>query len=239
MNLQTLKIACSSCNMRELCIPTGLDAQELDRIDQLVDTRYRVKRGAALFYQGEKFTSLFAVRVGFFKTCISTEDGRSQVTGFHMSGEVLGWDGIEHDKHGCDAIALEDSEVCVIAFEMLEALSREVQTLQRHVHKIMSREMVHEHSVMLLLGSMHAEERVAAFVLNLIERLSSRGLSQTELLLRMTRQEIGSYLGLTIETVSRAFSKLSAAGILQVKQRDIQILDAQALRRMVTPTVCH
>lgn len=239
MNLQTLKKACSSCNMRELCIPTGLNASDMERVDQLVTSRYRVKRGSALFYQGEEFTSLFAVRVGFFKTCITSEDGHNQVTGFHMSGEMLGWDGIEHEQHGCDAIALEDSEVCVIPFEMLETLSREVQTLQRHVHKIMSREIVHEQGVMLLLGSMHAEQRVAAFLLNLIERLSSRGLSTSDLLLRMSREEIGSYLGLTIETISRAFSKLSSTGILEVKQREIHVLDPQALKAIVNPAACH
>jgi CRP/FNR family transcriptional regulator, anaerobic regulatory protein len=238
MNLHTLKIACSSCNMRELCIPMGLDTQELDRIDQLVQTRYRVKRGSALFFQGEKFTSLFAVRLGFFKTCVSTEEGHAQVTGFQMAGDVLGWDGIEHERHSCDAIALEDSQVCVIPFERLEELSREVATLQHHVHKIMSHEIVREHGVMMLLGSMQAEERLAAFLLSLAERLHARGLSQTELLLRMSREEIGSFLGLTIETVSRVFSKFSSAGILEVKQRAIHILDAQALRRIVTPKPC-
>jgi CRP/FNR family transcriptional regulator, anaerobic regulatory protein len=238
MNLQTLKVACSNCNMRALCIPMGLDAQELNRIDELVSTRYRVKRGSALFYQGEKFTSLFAVRVGFFKTCVNAEDGRGQVTGFQMAGDVLGWDGIEHELHSCDAIALEDSEVCVIPFEMLETLSREVATLQHHVHKIMSHEIVHEHNVMMMLGSMQAEERLAAFLQGLAERLSVRGLSQTELLLRMSREEIGSYLGLTIETVSRAFSRFSTLGILEVKQRAIRILDTQALKAIAHPGSC-
>ncbi len=239
MNPQTIKVACSNCNLRELCMPMQLDAAELQRIDEVVATRRTVKRGATLFHQGEAFTSLYAIRVGFFKTTVATDDGREQVTGFQMAGEIIGLDGIVNDKHSCDAVALEDAEVCVMPFERLEELSREVNALQHHVHKIMSREIVREHGVMLLLGSMRAEERVAAFLLNLVKRLHARGFSQSELVLRMTREEIGSYLGLKLETVSRTFSKLADDGVVEVKQRHIRILDAEALQRIVNPQVCH
>ncbi len=238
LNSKAMKVACSSCNLRELCMPLGLSHEELDRIDDLVVSRRKVKRGASLFRNGDRFTSLFAIRTGFFKTCISSEDGRDQVTGFQMAGEIVGLDGIVNDQHSCDAVALEDAEVCVMPFDRIEELSNEIHALQRHVHKILSREIVREHGVMLLLGSMRAEERLAAFLLNLVQRLHARGFSQSELVLRMTREEIGSYLGLKLETVSRTFSKFVDDGIVEVKQRHVRILNTEALKQIVNPKVC-
>ncbi len=235
----TIKVACSNCNLRELCMPLGLSPSELDKIDDVVASRRKIKRGGALFRNGEKFTSLYAIRTGFFKTCVASEDGRDQVTGFQMAGEVMGLDGIVNDHHTCDAVALEDAEVCVMPFDRIEELSREVNALQRHVHKIMSREIVRENGVMLLLGSMRAEERLAAFLLNLVQRLHARGFSQSELVLRMTREEIGSYLGLKLETVSRTFSKFVEDGIVEVKQRHVRILNTEALKDIVNPKVCN
>ena len=221
-------------------MPLGLSDDQLKRLDEVVAVRRKVKRGGTLFRNGEPFTSLFAIRTGFFKTCVATEDGRDQVTGFQMAGEIIGLDGIVSDRHTCDAMALEDAEVCVMPFENIEELSREVKALQHHVHKIMSREIVREHGVMLLLGSMRAEERLAAFLLNLVQRLHARGFSQSELVLRMTREEIGSYLGLKLETVSRTFSKFVEEGIVEVKQRHVRIIDATALRNIVnSQQPCH
>ena len=238
VNSKTIKVACSGCNLRELCMPLGLSHDELDRIDDLVANRRKVKRGTPLFRNGDRFTSLYAIRTGFFKTCIASEDGRDQVTGFQMAGEIVGLDGIVNDVHTCDAIALEDAEVCVMPFDRIEDLSNQIHALQRHVHKIMSREIVREHGVMLLLGSMRAEERLAAFLLNLVQRLHARGFSQSELVLRMTREEIGSYLGLKLETVSRTFSKFVEEGIVEVKQRHVRILSTDALKEIVNPQVC-
>lgn len=216
-------------------MPVGLSQEELHRIDEMIGSRRKVKRGELLFHNGEKFTHLYAIRTGFFKTCITSEDGRDQVTGFQMAGEIIGMDGIVNDYHTCDAVALEDAEICGMPFAEIETLSREVNALQRHVHKIMSREIVREHGVMLLLGSMRAEERLAAFLLNLAQRLHSRGFSQSELILRMTREEIGSYLGLKLETISRTFSKFVDEGIVAVKQRHVHILNIQALQDIVNP----
>ncbi len=235
----SIRAACSSCNLRELCMPLGLSQDELERVDDLVASRRRVKRGASLFRNGDPFVNLYAIRTGFFKTCITSEDGRDQVTGFQMAGEVIGLDGIVNDRHTCDAVALEDADVCLLPFERIEELSSEIPGLQRHVHKIMSREIVREHGVMLLLGSMRAEERLAAFLLNLVQRLHARGFSQSELVLRMTREEIGSYLGLKLETVSRTFSKFVEEGIVEVKQRHVRIVDADALKQLVNPQVCN
>lgn len=236
---ESIKVACSNCNLRELCMPVGLNEAELRRIDELVAHRRSIKRGGTLFRNGEVFTSLFAVRTGFFKTSLTTEDGRDQVTGFQMAGEIIGLDGIVNEQHTCDATALEDAEVCVMPFDRIEDISREVGALQKHVHRIMSREIVREHSVMLLLGGMRAEERLAAFLLNLVQRLQARGFSSQELILRMTREEIGSYLGMKLETVSRTFSRFADEGLIEVKQRHIHILDDQALKRLVNLQVCH
>ena len=233
MNSQLINVACSNCNLRELCLQVGLSDHDLNRLDDLVAVRRKIKRGSTLFTNGEKFTSLYAIRTCFFKTCLATEDGRDQVTGFQMAGEIIGLDGIVNDQHSCDAVALEDAEVCVMPFDRIEEISREVTALQSHVHKIMSREIVREHGVMLLLGSMRAEERLAAFLLNLVQRLHARGFSQSELVLRMTREEIGSYLGLKLETVSRTFSKFVEDGTVEVKQRHVRILDTDGLQRLV------
>jgi CRP/FNR family transcriptional regulator len=239
MNSTSIKVACSNCNLRELCMPLGLSESEMERVDEVVATRRKIARGDNLFRNGDKFNALFAIRTGFFKTRISAEDGRDQVTGFQMAGEIIGLDGIVSDHHTCDAVALEDAEVCVMPFDRIEELSREITSLQRHVHKIMSREIVRENGVMLLLGSMRAEERLAAFLLNLVQRLHARGFSQSELVLRMTREEIGSYLGLKLETVSRTFSKFADEGIVEVKQRHVRILNADALKLIVNAQSCQ
>jgi len=211
----------------------------MERVDEVVATRRKVGRGDNLFRNGDKFNALYAIRTGFFKTRISSEDGRDQVTGFQMAGEIIGLDGIVSDHHTCDAVALEDAEVCVMPFDRIEELSREIISLQRHVHKIMSREIVRENGVMLLLGSMRAEERLAAFLLNLVQRLHARGFSQSELVLRMTREEIGSFLGLKLETVSRTFSKFVEDGIVEVKQRHVRILNPDALKLIVNAQACQ
>ncbi len=213
MALEPLKVACASCNLRELCLPVGLNPQDLSRLDGLVAKRRTLPRGEHLFRNGERFEALYAVRTGFFKTCVSSEDGRDQVTGFQMAGELLGLDGISSDHHHCDAVALEDSSVCVIPYAHLEELSREFTVLQHQFHKIMSREIV---------------------LLNLTQRLQARGFSASSLVLRMTREEIGSYLGLKLETVSRTFSKFQEDGLLEVKQRQITVLDQDALQRLVS-----
>ncbi len=233
-----LKVACSNCNLRELCMPVGFNQDDMNKLDEVVATRRRVKQGSLLFSNGDPFSSLYAIRTGFFKTSVSAEDGREQVTGFQMAGEIIGLDGIVSEHHSCNAVALEDSDVCVMPFAKVEDLSREFPVLQRHVHKIMSREIVRENSVMMLLGNMRAEERLAAFLLNLVQRLHARGFSQSELVLRMTREEIGSYLGMKLETVSRTFSKFSEEGIIEVKQRYVRIITPDALKKIFNPQTC-
>lgn len=233
LTLCTLRTACSQCNVRELCLPVGLSKDESSRLDALVSTRQRLKRGQFLYRTRAPFEAIYAVKTGFFKTDVLVEDGREQVTGFQMAGEILGMDGIGNGEHACNAIALEDSEVCVIPYHQLERLASEIRALQHHFHKVMSREIVRDHGVMMLLGTMRAEERLAAFLLNLSQRFTLRGYSAAEFHLRMTREEIGSYLGLKLETVSRAFSRFQDEGLIGVQQKHVRILDHAGLKKLL------
>jgi CRP/FNR family transcriptional regulator len=233
INLHQLKSACSSCSLRELCLPMGLSEDEIGQLDTLVYTRKRVRRGENIYRAGDEFASLYAIRSGFFKSNVILEDGRDQVTGFHMPGEIMGMDGISTDRHSCNGTALEDGEVCVIPFARLEDVAHQVRSLQHQFHKVMSREIVRDQGVMMLLGSMRAEERLAAFLLNLSQRFVARGYSPAEFHLRMTREEIGSYLGLKLETVSRIFSKFQEEGLISVQQKHIRILQVEGLEALL------
>ena len=225
-----LRSHCATCNLRELCMPVDLSSEDMQRINALTQLKRGYSRGDYLYRSGDAFHSLYAIRSGSFKTQVLHEDGREQVTGFQMTGEIIGMDAISTDVHTCDAIAMESSEVCALPFNQLEAMSRELPSLQRHLYKIMSREIVRDQGIMLLLGSMRAEERLAAFLLNFSQRLAARGFSPTQFQLRMSRQEIGSYLGLKLETVSRAFSHFQNEGVINVKVRSIELLDLARLQ---------
>ncbi|MDK2123346.1 fumarate/nitrate reduction transcriptional regulator Fnr [Parachitinimonas caeni] len=234
VSLHHFKAACSACSLRELCLPLGLSQDEMNKLDTIINQRIPVKRGEYLFRAGDPFRSLYAIRTGFFKTCVVSEDGREQVTGFQMSGELIGLDAISTETHACDAIALEDCEVCELPFSKIESLSRDIPALQLHFYKVMSREIVRDQGVMLLLGNMRAEERLAAFLINLSQRLAARGFSAVGFHLRMTREEIGSYLGLKLETVSRTLSKFQADGLITVQNKQIELVDLPAIKRLLT-----
>jgi CRP/FNR family transcriptional regulator len=216
-----------------MCVPAGLDAAEIERMEDLVHARRRIKQGETLYQAGSPFRSLYAVRTGWFKSCVTSPDGRSQVTGFQMAGELIGIDGIDENHHTIDVVALEDSEVCVIPYQRLEELCARMPALQRQIYRAMSREIVHDHDVMMLLGSMRAEERVAGFLLNLSGRFLARGYAASQFQLRMSREQIGSYLGLKLETVSRVFSKFHEDGLLSVQKRLIRILDQDGLKKVL------
>lgn len=229
-----MKTLCSTCSLRELCLPVGLMPNEFEQLDAVIRQSRRLKKGEYLFRAGEPFSSLYAIRTGFFKTTVASQDGRDQVTGFFMSGELIGMDGICSHVHSCDAVALEGSEVCGLPFAHMENLGQRIPSLQTHFFRLMSREIVRDQGVMLLLGNMRAEERLAAFLLNLSNRLYSRGFAANDFILRMSREEIGSYLGLKLETVSRTLSKFHHEGLILVEHKHIQILEPQALKKMVS-----
>jgi CRP/FNR family transcriptional regulator, anaerobic regulatory protein len=227
------EVTCSSCNLRELCLPGALAEEDMARAENLVYARRRVKRGEALFNAGAEFNAVYAIRSGFFKSSLVDGEGREQVTGFFMSGELIGMDGIGTGSYHGTAIALEDSEVCILPYALIEEMAREIPALQRHLHAVLSREIVRDHGVMMLLGSMRAEERLATFLINLSKRFVRRGYSASEFHLRMTREEIGSYLGLKLETVSRLFSRFQADALIAVEQKHVRILDIAGLERVL------
>jgi len=230
---QKHEVNCSSCNLREICLPGGVCMEDLEHVQNIVYARRRVKRGESLFATGDEFTSIYAIRSGFFKTSVVDGEGREQVTGFFMGGELLGMEGIGAGRHSSTAIALEDSEICVMPYSLVESMAHDYPQLQRRLHSVLSREIARDHGVMLLLGSMRAEQRLAAFLSNLSKRFVRRGYSASDFHLRMTREDIGSYLGLKLETVSRLFSQFQKDGLIEVEQKHVRILDIAGLERLL------
>jgi CRP/FNR family transcriptional regulator len=225
---------CSPSRIRQLSLPQGAGDGDIHLFEQLMSTNRRVRRGEYLFSAGDAFRNLYAVRSGFLKSSAIAEDGQEQVTGFQMAGDLIGLDGIDVDRHKLSVVALEDSQLCVVRFQELERTVGSVPRMQRQFHRMMSREIVREQGVMTWLGTMGAEQRVAAFLLSLADRFAERGFSPREFNLRMTREEIGSYLGLTLETVSRIFSRFQERGLLAVRQRWIRLDDIARLRGLLS-----
>lgn len=224
---------CAYCVSSALCMPCGLNEQEIEQLDQLMIVRKTIQKGDCLFQVGTEFQAIYAVHSGFFKTDILFEDGRTQITGFQMEGDILGLDGFYSKKHSCNAIALENSKVCVIPYAHIDSVSQQVQSLQHHLNQVLSREIVQNHQVMLLLGTMRAEERLAAFLLNLSERFRHRGFSGLDFYLKMNREEIGDFLGLKLETVSRVFSRFEKENLIMVQNKHIQIKNLKALKALL------
>ncbi|MES2190986.1 MAG: helix-turn-helix domain-containing protein [Pseudomonadota bacterium] len=228
----SLKVDCSHCHLRELCIPHGVKtSQTRDLFDDFQFSRLRIKAGQPAFHEGQALRSLYAVRSGTFKTSSTLTDGREQVSGFQIAGELMGLDGIASGAYIGDAMALEDGEVCVIPYPQVTSLSGNY--VQQGVGRLMSEEIVRQHKLLLLLGSLNSEERLLAFLVDLSTRLKLRGYSPLEFHLRMSRAEIGSYLGLTLETVSRAFSRFQKQGLMNVDNRHIRILDTKIFQQVL------
>ncbi|RZT41888.1 fumarate/nitrate reduction transcriptional regulator Fnr [Cupriavidus agavae] len=223
---------CSTCAMGQLCLPVGMSQQDLAKMDTLVQERVRVHKGETLYRMGEPLSAVYAIRFGTLKTHVTMEDGRTQITGFHLPGEVIGLDGLSEMQHASDATALEDTEVCVVRFDDLQSLSSSLPSLQGQFLRLMSKEISQDQVMLITLGSMRAEERLAAFLVNMSERLAARGYSSTEFVLRMSREEIGSYLGLKLETVSRLFSRFAEAGLIQIRQRHVKIIDMAGIKQV-------
>ena len=224
---------CANCVLPELCLRGGLPPEDVERLDHLVYTRRKVTHGEDLYRAGDPFSGIYAIRSGFFKSELVHKDGRSQVMGFHMPGEIMGMDGISADSYPCNAVSLQDAEVCVIPLSRIEEIPHEIRDLTHRLYQIMSKEIVREQRVMVLLGGKTAEARLAAFLVNLSRRYAARGYSPSDLELPMTREEIGSFLGLKLETVSRIFSKIQERKAIEVHQRHIRILDMASLERLI------
>jgi len=226
-----IKTNCSNCHLREICLPCGMSNNDVERLDGLLFGRRRILAGQSLYREGDKFQFIYAVRAGTLKSSLMLADGREQVSGFHIAGELVGLDGAAHGQHASATVALEDTDICAIPYTHLTDMAVSNSSMQHVISRLMSREIMREHSLMMLLGSMNAEERLAAFLLNLSQRYAARGYSEREFHLRMSRAEIGSYLGMKLETVSRTFSAFQAQRLLEVDKRHIRITDIEGLKR--------
>lgn len=222
-------VSCQECALNALCIPHGLSFEEIDEINRVINRDRPIHRNDKVFEQGETFDALFAVRAGAIKVYTVRQSGEEQVLGFYLPGEVFGLDAIDQGKHQCTAKALETSSVCTIPYDRLRELSGKVGNLQTQMYKLLSREIRVEQNLQLLLGKMSAEERLSSFLLNLAIRYQQRKLSAVSFRLPMSRADIGNYLGLAVETVSRAFTRMQEQGIIRVEQREISIVDRHRL----------
>jgi len=233
IDLANLKAACNECSLRDLCLPLGLDESDMRALDGAIKSRRTLKKGEMLYRVGDSFRALFAIRAGSTKTCQIAADGSVQITGFHLPGELLGVDAISSDKHPCDVVALENSEFCELPFAKLETLAHDIPGLQHQLFRLMSREIMEEEAQLLMLGRMKAEERLAAFLLSISKRYQRLGSSPIELRLPMSRQDLGDYLGLALETVSRLFSRFQEEGLIEVQGRGVKLHSLERLRQVI------
>ncbi len=226
------KVSCEGCGMFQLCLPIGVDLEEFKELDGIIQRHRILRRGEYLYRAGETFHSIYAVGAGSIKSFTSLEDGCEQVTGFHLPGEMLGLEAINEAHHPCSAKALETTNLCEIPFERLGELSQRIPVLQTELLKVMSKEILHDQSLLVLLGKKSADERLAAFLVSISTRYKQRGFSAESFRLGMSRNDIASYLGLAVETVSRLFTRFHEENLLQVHGKDITICDEVRLHAM-------
>ncbi len=232
IKLQELKVTCGACSLSHLCLPHGLEPEEVDLLDQMIEHKFKLERGDALFRIGNAHRAIYAVRSGSFKTFLVTPEGSEQVTGFYFPGELLGLDGFGDDQHQCQAVALETATVCALTLNDFERLCCDLASLRRQLLSLMGREIHQDHLILMALGQMKGEERLATFLLSLSERFRKRGFSPFEFNLPMPRHDLANYLGLAVETLSRMFSKMQEDGLIHANRRLIKIVDMSQLRAM-------
>lgn len=232
IDFSRLKAACSRCNLQELCLPRGLSAPDLARLDHVVKGACPVQKGGYIFSVGDRFEAFYAVRSGSVKVSVINAAGEEQITGFYFPGEILGFDAIDRRRHNCSARALEISTFCALPYEKIHEICVQIPDLQNQIFRLMSRELSIENKLLLTLNKRTAEERIAIFLVNLSSRFRRLGYSGREYNLPMSRQEIGDYLGLTIETVSRLFKRFQRDGLIQLDKKAIRLEDLPALHAL-------
>jgi len=229
IDIKAFQIACKVCSMRELCLPIGLSHDELSDLDEIIRHRHPLRRGDRLFKQGQPLSVLYAVRSGSVKTTVDTEDGQEKVISFALPGELLGLEAIGEGEHRSNAVALETTSVCEIPFERLDEVAGRIPSLRRQLLRLMSREIADDQRQLQLLGGSGADQRLAAFLVDLSRRFEQRGFSPREFNLSMSRQDVAAYLGMAVETVSRLFSRFSDERMIEVERKHITLLDVDRL----------
>ena len=225
----TQHIKCKNCSISELCLPFSLNDEELDTLDDIIDRKRPIHKGDKIFNDGQELQALFAIRSGTFKTFTINKQGEEQITGFHLAGDLLGFDAIADNFHPSFAQALETSMVCEIPYKNLDELSNTMPKLKKQVLRLMSHEIKADQQMLTLLNRKNAEQRVATFIISLSERYHARGLSATEFRLPMTRSDIGNYIGLTVETISRLLNRFHKSGLIKIDGKLISIIDTNKL----------
>jgi len=224
---------CVNCVLHLVCIPPSVTSEELPKLDAIIERGKPLSRGSVLFYQGQHFDQVYAVRSGAIKTTVTLSNGEEKITGFYLPGEIVGLDSIGKNDYENTAYALETTSVCAIPYIDLKSLGRLLPSLQDYLFNLMGSEIRKSHNVLIAISTFTAEERVAMFLLSLSARYKRRHLSEDKFRLPMSRSDIGNYLGLALETTSRVFTQLQHAGVLDVRGKDIQVLDRAYLRGLI------
>lgn len=226
--------SCTRCSLSKLCLPLAVSRDEIDQLDDIVQQGRTLKKGEHAFSQHMPFRSCFAIRSGAIKTFIASEEGDEQITGFYLPGEIIGLDSVNADRYSCSACALERSSVCEIPFDKVDELGARVPSLQHHFFHLMSREIQDSQHLSVLLSRYSADERVVSFLLSLSSRFRRRRLSPSRFRLPMSRGDMGNYLGLAVETVSRILSRLHSDGHIVLEGREVSIPDLEKLQQLLT-----
>ncbi len=223
LDLNQLRRSCSSCALSELCLPAGVGNDDLERLDTAVRDKRMLDRGGVLYRDGDPFQALYVVRSGSLKTFVQDETGAVQILGFHLPGEIIGFDALATDRHVSHAEALERTSICELPYARLQQVTSEVPALHRQLMRVISREVVEEHRHMVVMGRQQAQEQLAIFLKGLADRYQRLQRDGTALTLSMSRYDIANYLGLVVETVSRLFSRLEEMGVLEVNRKSVHI----------------
>ena len=231
-NVVKLTVACQRCSLRGVCEPVNLPSHEQTRLDSIIERRRPISRGEFLYRSGEPFRSIFCVKAGSIKTYATTDKGEEQVTGFHLPGEMIGMEGIAMGHNTTDAVALETSSVCEIPYDRLQEISADVPALLQQLILLTSQEVMHGQTLTMLISKKSAEERLAALLLSLSDRFANRGFSPTDFHLSMSRHDIGNFLGMAVETVSRVFTRFDNEGLISARRKHIQLRDLPRLREL-------
>ena len=228
------QVICSNCGLDNICLPRGLSQAEIDNISKVIKAKKTLHRGDFIYREGDNFKGILAIKSGSAKLVANDSHGNEHILNILLPGELLGFDGLSSEKHGCAAIALETMTFCILPAENMDDLFQNVPSLTRELFRHSGEKMLEDKN-QLVLSKRPAEERLAYFLISLSERLKRRGFSSSEFKLSLTRQEIGNHLGLALETVSRLLKKFQDEGLIAVQNRFIQIKDINSLRNLLQP----
>ncbi|MCP4075652.1 MAG: fumarate/nitrate reduction transcriptional regulator Fnr [Gammaproteobacteria bacterium] len=228
-----LKVSCESCSLSDLCLPRGLNAKELDVLDDYIERPRNLAHNVQIYQPNDKFVGFYAVRSGGVKTYLTKKTGEQQILGFHLPGEVFGLDGLENSKQRCYATTMENTSYCILPYDQLDQLCEDMPELRHQVCHLLGHEMNCDHAHLLLLGQQTAHERLATFLLSISTRFKRRGFSPVSFMLPMSRHDIAGYLGIAVETVSRLFKSFQEKGIVKINRKQVDIIDIDKLNEMV------